>query len=418
MKGGSGMQAGETAAVPRPMRKKFWQNDMEAVLGIMAVLIILGTVNVMSSSFIIAETRFDDPYFFLKRHLISLTVGIVVCIICARVDYHFWRNWMPAVFVITGVALVLVFLIGPEVNGARRWLPLPFMQVQPAEGAKIVAIMMMAASMAYQKHVHGRVGIKYGLFLNRQIWMIIILAALVFKEPDMGTAVVIFGVPLVLFCMTASLSRKQVVAFVVGGALAITGFIAEQPYRVERVLAMWDPWQKAQDVGYQTVQSLSTVGSGKLFGMGLGVGLSKYDYLPEGHTDFAFAIFCQENGFLGAFAVFFLYAALAVYGVRIANKASDIYGQLLSFGIVVLIVGQGICNMLMVGGAFPVVGVPLPFISYGGSSLIFTMLAIGILINIGRVGEEAERKREQARYEETLRETAPRKHIGLRLVKK
>ena len=191
----------------------------------------------------------------------------------------------------------------------------------------------------------------------------------------------------------------------------------EQPYRIERMKMVWDPWQDAQNVGYQTVQSLSTVGSGKLFGMGLGVGLSKYDYLPEGHTDFAFAIFCQENGYLGALAVFLLYTALLVYGVRIANKASDTYGQLLSFGIVVLIVGQGICNMLMVGGAFPVVGVPLPFISYGGSSLIFTMLAIGILINVGRIGERDAILREQQAYEEELQATAPRPHIGLRLVK-
>ena len=136
----------------RPVRKKFWQNDMEAVLGIMAVLIILGMVNVLSSSFVIAETRFDDPYFFLKRHVISLVIGIVVCIICARVDYHVWRRYMPGVYLLTGVALVLVFIIGPEVNGARRWLPLPLMQVQPAEGAKIVAIMMMAASMAARKY--------------------------------------------------------------------------------------------------------------------------------------------------------------------------------------------------------------------------------------------------------------------------
>ncbi len=372
----------------RPVRKKFWQNDMEAVLGIMAVLIILGMVNVLSSSFVIAETRFDDPYFFLKRHVISLVIGIVVCIICARVDYHVWRRYMPGVYLLTGVALVLVFIIGPEVNGARRWLPLPLMQVQPAEGAKIVAIMMMAASMAARKY--GGRDVQLREALNPQTFFIVILAALVFKEPDMGTAAVIIGVPIVLFLVTAKLSKTQffgTIALLIAGAAA---FIMEQPYRIERMKMMWDPWQDAQNVGYQT---------------------------PEGHTDFAFAIFCQENGYLGALAVFLLYTALLVYGVRIANKASDTYGQLLSFGIVVLIVGQGICNMLMVGGTFPVVGVPLPFISYGGSSLIFTMLAIGILINIGRIGERDAVLREQQQYEEELQATAPRPHIGLRLVK-
>ncbi|MDY6267566.1 MAG: putative peptidoglycan glycosyltransferase FtsW [Selenomonadaceae bacterium] len=409
--------AADVASRPsRLVRKKLWQNDMEAVLGIMAVLLILGMVNVLSSSFVIAETRFDDPYFFLKRHLISLVLGITVCIICARVDYHVWRRFMPIVYLVTFVALILVFFIGPEVNGARRWLPLPMMQVQPAEGAKIVAIMMMAASMAARCYGGRKVGLKEAI-LNPQIFLIAILAALVFKEPDMGTAAVILGVPVVLFLVTAQLPKTQLFGTIAVIAAGVAGFIMEQPYRIERMKMMWDPWQDAQNVGYQTVQSLSTVGSGKLLGMGLGVGISKYDYLPEGHTDFAFAIFCQENGYLGALAVFLLYTALLVYGVRIANKASDTYGQLLSFGIVVLIVGQGICNMLMVGGAFPVVGVPLPFISYGGSSLIFTMLAIGILINIGRIGERDAILREQEQYEEELQATAPKPHIGLRLVK-
>ena len=417
MKGAEDVEQ-ETAPERKPplQRKRFWQNDMEAVLGIMAVLLILGTVNVMSSSFVTAEMRFDDPYFFLKRHLIATVVGAVACIVFARVDYHFWREWMPIVFVLTLGALAYVYGFGVEVNGAKRWLSLPFMQMQPAEGAKIVTIMIAAASLAKNKHGGKEIGI-LGL-VNPQYLAILMLAALVYIEPDMGTAAVVAGVPVILFVFVASLKKYQVLGL--AGFVAALGalFIHLQPYRLQRVLTVWDPWSDAQGVGYQTVQSILTVGSGGLTGMGLGVGLSKYAYLPEGHTDFAFAIFCQENGFLGAFAVFFLYTALAVYGVRIANKASDIYGQLLSFGIVILIVGQGICNMLMVGGAFFVVGVPLPFISYGGSSLIFTMIAIGILINIGLVGERAERMREQARYEEELRETAPRPHVGLRLVKK
>jgi len=137
------------------------------------------------------------------------------------------------------------------------------------------------------------------------------------------------------------------------------------------------------------VQSLSAIGSGELTGMGLGVGVSKYDYLPEAHTDFAFAIFCQENGFLGAIFVFMLFAAFAVYAARIANKAKDEYGQILSMGIMILVVGQAIANLLMVGGMIPVVGVPLPFISYGGTSLIITMAAIGILANIGKQGDKS-----------------------------
>ena len=159
---------------------------------------------------------------------------------------------------------------------------------------------------------------------------------------------------------------------------------------------MLDPWSDAQNYGYQIVQSMSAIGSGELTGMGWGVGVSKYDYLPEAHTDFAFAIFCQENGFLGAVFVFLLFAAMAVYSARIANKAVDIYGQVLAMGIMLLVVGQAIANLLMVGGMLPVIGVPLPFISYGGTSLIVTMAAVGMLANVGRQGDKAYQRKMRA----------------------
>ena len=408
------VEKGEAAAAPRSplVRKKFWSSDMEAVFGITLVLLVLGTVNVFSSSFVLAELRFDDAYFFLKRHLISMSLGLVLFFIGARADYHIWRKLMPWVLALTVLALVAVFFIGPEVNGARRWLPLPFMQVQPAEGAKLVAIMLASASMAARVRHKARVSP-----FNLQYACILVMAALVEKEPDMGTACVIIGVPIILYLVAAQLPLRRLLAVLAALAAGAAFFLMSQTYRIERVRIMWDPWQDAQNAGYQIVQSLSTIGSGEFLGMGLGVGVSKYDYLPEAHTDFAFAIFCQENGYLGALFVFLLYTALAVYGARIADKASDRYGQLLAFGIVVLVVGQAICNMLMVGGVFPVVGVPLPFISYGGSSLIFTLLSVGILVNIGRIGEVARRDRARAREEAEARENAPRPHIGLRVVR-
>lgn len=408
------VEKGEAAAAPRSplVRKKFWSSDMEAVFGITLVLLVLGTVNVFSSSFVSAELRFDDAYFFLKRHLISMSLGLVLFLIGARADYHIWRKLMPWVLALTVLALVAVFFIGPEVNGARRWLPLPFMQVQPAEGAKLVAIMLASASMAARVRHKARVSP-----FNLQYACILVMAALVEKEPDMGTACVIIGVPIILYLVAAQLPLRRLLAVLAALATGAAFFIMSQTYRIERVRIMWDPWQDAQNAGYQIVQSLSTIGSGEFLGMGLGVGVSKYDYLPEAHTDFAFAIFCQENGYLGALFVFLLYTALAVYGARIADKASDRYGQLLAFGIVVLVVGQAICNMLMVGGVFPVVGVPLPFISYGGSSLIFTLLSVGILVSIGRIGEVARRDRARAREEAEARENAPRPHIGLRVVR-
>ena len=361
-------------------KKKFWNNDTEAIIGIMVVLLILGTINVFSSSFIIAEAEFDSPYFFLKRHIINIIIGFVAFAVCFRVDYHKWRGIMPFVLLFTLIALILVLIIGPTVNGARRWLPLGIAQFQPAEMAKLVAIMIMAAYLAMQVKAHREIK-----FITAQMGIIGVMAFLTEQEPDMGTASIILGIPLIML-VVAGLHWKKVLALFGAAIVGVILLILRQPYRLERLKVAYDPWSDAQNYGYQTVQSLSAIGSGELTGMGLGVGVSKYDYLPEAHTDFAFAIFCQENGFLGAIFVFILFAALTVYAARVASRARDEYGQILSMGIMVFVVGQAIANLLMVGGMLPVVGVPLPFISYGGTSLIATMASIGILANIGRLG--------------------------------
>lgn len=355
---------------------------MEAIIAIMVVLLILGTINVFSSSFIFAEAEFDTPYFFLKRHVINVFVGLMAFGICFYFDYHVWRKWIVGILFITIAALIAVLIVGPVVNGARRWLPLVVFQFQPAELAKLVAIMIAASYISMKVRLGQELEI-----VTIQMIIIGLIAGLTELEPDLGTATIILGIPLVML-IVSGLRKQRVLQLLFTGLIGAAIMIFREPYRLERLKITYDPWSDAQNYGYQTVQSLSAIGSGELTGMGLGVGVSKYDYLPEAHTDFAFAIFCQENGFLGAIFVFLLFAAFAVYAARIANKARDEYGQILSMGIMLLVVGQAIANMLMVGGMTPVVGVPLPFISYGGTSLIITMAAIGILVNVGKQGDK------------------------------
>lgn len=364
-------------------KKKFWTNDMEAIIAITLVLLILGMINVFSSSFIFAEAEFDTPYFFLKRHVINVFIGLIAFGVCLHFDYHVWRRWIVVVLGLTIIALIAVLIVGPVVNGARRWLPLVVVQFQPAELAKLVSIMIAAAYISNKIKLQRELEI-----FSAQAVIIGLLFLLTELEPDMGTGCIILGIPM-LMLMISGLEKKKILRLLGVGFAGIVALIIKEPYRLERLKITYDPWSDAQNYGYQTVQSLSAIGSGELTGMGLGVGVSKYDYLPEAHTDFAFAIFCQENGFLGAIFVFLLFSAFAVYAARIANKAKDEYGQILSMGIMILVVGQAIANLFMVGGMIPVVGVPLPFISYGGTSLIITMAAIGILVNIGKQGQKS-----------------------------
>ncbi|WP_229711326.1 FtsW/RodA/SpoVE family cell cycle protein [Pectinatus frisingensis] len=367
-------------------KKKFWMNDMEAVLVIMVLLIIIGTINVFSASFITAEMNFNNPYFFLVRHLISIVVGAVVFLCAAKFDYHKLRVFVPFLMVFTIGALILVLMAGTSVNGAKRWIGIGFMQFQPSEIAKLVSIIMTASFLGSKIDNHKAIPL-----LNRTFIIAVLMATAVELEPDMGTALLVAGIPLLMHFI-AGMKIKWIAYTVLAAAVLFGILVTLQSYRLDRIKSWYDPWSQAQGFGYQTVQSLSAIGSGGVFGMGLGRGVSKYSYLPEAHTDFAFAVFSQENGLFAVLFVFGLYVALAAYCGKIARRAGEGFGKMLACGIMLLIVGQAAVNLYMVIGILPVVGVPLPFISYGGTSLILNMASIGVLINIGRYAN-AETKR-------------------------
>ena len=369
-----------------PKRKLPWGSDHEAIVWLMVVLLVVGMVNVFSSTFITAENENSAPYAYLLKHLISMGIGFVLFAMSWRVDYHKWRDWLGPVALSIAALLLFVLAAGTVVNGAKRWIYLGAFSFQPAEFAKICSVMIAAYILSYRVEHKLPVNI-----LNPQYAFIAFLFVAVEMEPDMGTACVILGIPIVMLWM-AGLKTYKLQRLVLVGLAAVVGMCIYQPYRLERIKVMLDPWSDAQGMGYQTVQSVTAIGSGGVWGMGLGQGLAKYAYLPEAHTDFAFAVFCQENGFLLTALVLLLYGAFAYYAVRIARDAYDAYGQLLAGGIMLLVVGQAVVNIAMVAGCFPVVGVPLPFISYGGTSLMMTMFSVGVLINIGRYSRAKQAK--------------------------
>lgn len=369
-------------------RYTLFKSETEPIVIVMVILLVTGTINVFSSSYVLAAMNYENPYYFLQRHLQWLLIGIVACWLCRRMNYQRMRGLMFVGMGITVFLLIAVLFVGTTVNGAQRWLAFGPLSFQPAEFAKLMAVLMGAFSISAvlsKEHFRmdrdgGRVAVPFGAIL--------VMAFLVYREPDFGTACIVFGVPLLMALVLLVPPRRWawIVPLTVGMAFAIGTL---QPYRMKRIEVWFDPWSDARDAGYQMVQSLSTIGSGGIFGMGFGDGVSKYEYLPEAHTDFAFAIFSQEHGFFGVLLIFFLFAVLLITCMRVAVRAKDTFGQVLALGIIFLVLGQALANLAMVAGLLPVVGVPLPFISYGGSSLIVTMAGMGMLLGIADRSRDA-----------------------------
>ncbi len=370
-------------------QRKFWINDMEAITSIMLILIVIGSINICSASLITAYTNFENPYYFLVRHLISFVVGFIAFICASRFNYKKLRNWALILIIITTILLFLVLLVGITVNGSRRWLPLGFMQFQPSEIAKIVTIIISAAYLG--RCLDKNIPVTLDPRKNITFLICFIIAFFVELQPDMGTAIIILGIPVIMYII-AGLNKNFIIGLSGVGIILFMFLAAFQPYRLNRINSWYDPWALAQSDGYQIVQSILAIGSGGFSGMGLGHGFSKYSYLPESHTDFAFAVFCQETGFIGALIVFLLLITMTYYCIKIALHTKDNFGKMLVCGITLLIIGQAIGNMAMVIGLIPVVGVPLPFISYGGTSLILNMMSIGIILSVERQNRYLARK--------------------------
>lgn len=373
-----------------------FKNDLQGMLLPILLITIIGSVNIFSATYISSIYENTGLLGYFTKHMGYLLFSMAVGVVLYRYDYRKLQkpHMLQRIMIATLIGMVLVLLIGSVINGARRWIVIGLVSIQPSEFAKLAAIIWTSAKLSTMRkwgkprynnpltNLQGYVGERVGYMLPMLVWPII-FAILTILQPDMGTTVLIFGFSFILIYLAGFDGRFFGGAFAVAGVI---GFIAARmsPYRWERIQSWFDPWPHAQDMGYQTVQGLLAVGSGGILGEGFMQGTSKYFYLPEAHTDFAFAVWAQEMGFVGAVFVVLLVAAFTYFGFRIANKSRDEFGRWLAMGITLLISGQALFNIAMVCGIMPVTGVPLPFISYGGSSLLMNFMAIGLLASVGR----------------------------------
>jgi cell division protein FtsW len=372
-------RSGARADVSRPRRRP--PAAYVLLLTVVAVLGVIGLVMVLSASSVQSLREYGSSWFVFKRQLLWLVLGVAVLAVTLRVDYRVWRRWAAPLLGVAGLLMVLVLVpgIGIRVGGSSRWLGMGSLRVQPSELLKL-AILLFAADLLGRRTERGGepdAGV-------RPLLVVFGLAAvLLLLQPDLGTTLIAGWIVLVVLFVAGV--RLPTMAVLVSAAAACTLVLTKlEPYRWRRMTSFVDPWADATNTGYQAAQGLVALGSGRLTGVNLGASRAKWGFLPAAHTDFIFAIVGEELGLVGSLAVIALFAAFAVLGVRAALRAPDRFGTLVAAGATGWVVGQAVLNVGAVIGILPITGVPLPFVSAGGSALVVTMAAVGILLNVAR----------------------------------
>ena len=364
---------------------RLWRRGDRALVLAVAALTAFGLVMVFSASEVQGWLWFHNAAYYFERQLIWLALGIVLLWAGAHVDYHRLR---PLAWPLAGVTVALLVLVilphfGVEVNGARRWLRLGPLQMQPAELAKVAVIIFMALWLERHRERIGSLedGVVPFLALLGFVTLLVIL------ERDLGTTLIVAGILLSQFLVAGGRKRHLFLLLLIVG-LCFYVFIRMEPYRLHRILAFVDPWSDPLNTGFQAIQSVVALGSGGITGLGLGHSIQKYQWLPFAHTDFIFAIVGEETGLIGTTLVLALFGLFTYRGYRAALKAPDAFGSLLACGVTTWIALQALINIAAVTVTLPTTGIPLPFISYGGSSLAITLLAVGILMNVSTQSEK------------------------------
>ena len=373
----------QEASPRRPRPAQPWPGGCVLVISLVVVLCLIGLVMILSASSVESLRRYGSPWYFFERQVMWLLLGSVAFVVTFRTDYRRWRRWSAGSMVVAlaGLFLVLVPGFGVSVSGSTRWLGVGSWRVQPSEFAK-VALILFGADIVDRRVDQGG---DWRYTMGPVLAGFGVVALLVMIQPDMGTTMVLAAIALAVLFVGGSPMVPMFGVLGVGATLTLLMAVAA-PYRWRRMTSFLHPFADASNTGYQSAQGLVALGSGHFFGLGIGASRASWGYLPNQHTDFIFAIIGEETGLVGALLVMGLFAAFAVAGVRAAARAPDRFGALIAGGITAWIVVQAIINIGAVVGLLPVTGVPLPFVSFGGSSLVITLGAVGILANVAKQG--------------------------------
>jgi cell division protein FtsW len=346
---------------------------------IVMILLSSGLIMVFSASSATAFYNFDDSYYFVKKQLLWAGIGLISMFFMANIDYKLLKKFSVLALVISAALLVAVLILGTEINGAKRWLGFGGLTIQPSEVAKLAIIIFFSARLSNPKNEIK----KFRKGLMPYLIVLAVIMGLVILEPHLSGTVVIFSVGIILlFIAGARIMHFLLLALPIIPAFLFAVLTSE--YRWKRVTAFMDPWKDKMGDGWQIIQSLYAIGSGGLFGLGLGRSRQKFLYIPEPQNDFIFSIICEELGFIGAAFVIILFLILIWRGIKIAINAPDTFGSLLAIGFTSLIAVQVLINVAVVTSSMPVTGMPLPFFSAGGSSLLFIMTGMGIVLSVSR----------------------------------
>lgn len=352
---------------------------------VVTILVLIGIIMVFSSSYYVASMakHDNDTFKFLKKQAIVAVIGFAAMFIMSNFRYKLLKVFAMPLYIVSNILLVLVQFLGEEINGARRWFDIPVIgSLQPSEFAKIGLILFLSLFISSKKEI-----LKTWTDHFVAVGIVALTAALVLWG-NLSTAIIVFIIGFgIIFIASPYILRFVAIAGAGVGAVAVFILFGD-PFRMERFQAWLHPENFRDGTGYQTLQSLYAIGSGGFFGLGLGQSRQKMGFIPEAHNDIIFSIVCEELGFMGAFLILILFALLIWRGIKVALNAVDLFGSLVASGIVIMIASQVIINVAVVTNTIPNTGVPLPFISYGGTSLAITMFSMGILLNISRYSKE------------------------------